>query len=79
MEREIYAIDIEENDGFIQIRVRGEGFLYNMVRKIVGTLIDVGLDELDGKNIPTIINSKDRSQVSCLADAEGLFLEKVDF
>jgi len=79
MVREIFSINIEENDGFIQIRVCGDGFLYNMVRKIVGTLIDVGLGELDGKNIPAIINSKDRSQVSCLADAEGLFLEKVDF
>ena len=79
MVREIYSIDFEELDGFIHIRVRGDGFLYNMVRKIVGTLIDVGLGELDAKSISTIIDSKDRGQVSNLADADGLFLEKVDF
>jgi len=79
MVREIYAIDFEELYGFIHIRVRGDGFLYNMVRKIVGTLIDVGLGELDAKSISTIIDSKDRGQVSNLADADGLFLEKVDF
>lgn len=79
MMREIYSIDIEENDGFIQIRVRGNGFLYNMVRKIVGTLIDIGLSETDGENVPIIINSKERNQTGCIADACGLYLEKIEF
>ncbi|WP_028399804.1 tRNA pseudouridine(38-40) synthase TruA [Ectobacillus panaciterrae] len=79
MVREIYSIDIVENGGFIQIRVRGNGFLYNMVRKIVGTLIEVGSGERDAEDIPRILDSKDRSQVSCLAEAGGLHLEKIDF
>lgn len=79
MVREIYAIEIEEVDGFIQIRVRGNGFLYNMVRKIVGTLIAVGLGEMNGDAIPAIINSKDRSKAGVTADSCGLYLEKVDF
>lgn len=79
MMREIYSIDIEQNAGFIQIRVRGNGFLYNMVRKIVGTLIEVGLGEIDAENTPRIINSKERNQAGCIADACGLYLEKVDF
>lgn len=79
MVREIYSIEIEENAGFIQIRARGNGFLHNMVRKIVGTLIQVGLGEIDAENTLKIINSKERGQVSCLAEACGLYLEKIDF
>ena len=79
MVREIYSIDIEENAGFIEIRVRGNGFLYNMVRKIVGTLIEVGLGEIDAKNIPSIIESKERVQTGRMADPAGLYLENVDF
>ena len=79
MVREIYSIDIEKVTGFIQIRVQGNGFLYNMVRKIVGTLIEVGLGETDAENIPEIINSKERNRVGCIADACGLYLEKVEF
>ncbi|MFJ7746642.1 tRNA pseudouridine(38-40) synthase TruA [Peribacillus sp. NPDC097295] len=79
MVREIYSIHIEDNAGFIEIRVRGNGFLYNMVRKIVGTLIEVGLDEIDAKNIPGIIESKERVQTGRMADPAGLYLENVEF
>ena len=79
MVREIHSIDIEENSGFIQIRVRGNGFLYNMVRRIVGTLIEVGLDGLAGENIPRIIDSRERNQAGCIADACGLYLEKIEY
>lgn len=79
MVREIYSIDIEENAGFIEIRVRGNGFLYNMVRKIVGTLIEVGLGEIDAGNIPSILESKERIQTGRMADPAGLYLENVDF
>ncbi|TGA97010.1 tRNA pseudouridine(38-40) synthase TruA [Sporolactobacillus shoreae] len=77
--RKIYVMNIEENAGFIQIRVSGNGFLYNMVRKIVGTLIEVGLNEIDAENIPGILDSKERIQTGRMADACGLYLEKIDF
>lgn len=77
--REIYSIDIEENTGFIEIRVRGNGFLHNMVRKIVGTLLEVGLNQIEAESIPTIINSKERNQTGIIADAAGLYLEKIEF
>ncbi|WP_054957759.1 tRNA pseudouridine(38-40) synthase TruA [Paenibacillus dakarensis] len=78
--RTIYSLDIEETaDGFIQLRVSGNGFLYNMVRKIVGTLIDVGLGDIRPEDIPAIINSKERSQTGGMADASGLYLEKIHF
>lgn len=79
MVREIYVIDIEENVGFIEISVRGDGFLYNMVRKMVGTLIEVGLGEIDAEQIPGILESKERIQTGRMADAAGLHLVKVDF
>lgn len=78
MVRKIYSLDIEENEGFIQVRVRGNGFLYNMVRKIVGTLIKVGLGEMEAEAIPNILHSKERDQAG-FAEADGLYLEKIDF
>ena len=79
MVREIISINIEKNDGFIDIRVQGDGFLYNMVRKMVGTLIQVGLEELAPENIHGILQSKERSQADSIADASGLYLERIEF
>jgi len=79
MVREIYSLDVMEQDGFVQVRVSGNGFLHNMVRKIVGALIEVGLDQLDAEAIPQILEGKQRNQINCLAEASGLYLEKVDF
>lgn len=79
MVREIYSIHLDEVDGFIQIRVRGDGFLYNMVRKIVGTLVEVGLGEINSERIPDILASKERNQTGRIADPAGLYLEKVEF
>ncbi|MFT8318204.1 MAG: tRNA pseudouridine(38-40) synthase TruA [Sporolactobacillus sp.] len=77
--RTISSLTINENNGFIQIRISGNGFLYNMVRKIVGTLIEVGLNEREAETIPEILEAKKREQVAIMADARGLYLEKVDF
>ena len=79
MVREIYTIDFKEDGSFINIRVRGDGFLYNMVRKIVGTLIEVGLGDIDASSILSIMESKERIRTGRMADAEGLYLEKVEF
>lgn len=79
MVREIYSLDIEVKDGLIEVRVKGNGFLYNMVRKIVGTLIEVGLHRINAESIPEMINSKKRNQVSYLADSGGLYLEEIEF
>lgn len=79
MVRELYSIAIVNEDGMIHIRLRGNGFLYNMARWIVGTLIDVGLGKIDANQIPAIIASKDRNQTGRLADAQGLFLESIEY
>jgi tRNA pseudouridine38-40 synthase len=79
MVREIYSVSIHENGGLIDITVSGNGFLYNMVRKIVGTLIAVGSGEATADIIPQIIASKERCQVRYIADACGLYLENVEY
>ncbi|MEG6520348.1 tRNA pseudouridine(38-40) synthase TruA [Desulfotomaculum sp. 1211_IL3151] len=79
MVREIYSIDLEESAGLIQIRISGNGFLHNMVRKIIGTLIEVGLGEKAAGDIPKILASKERNLTGCMADAGGLFLEKINY
>ncbi len=79
MLRVIYSLWINEENGFIDIRIRGNGFLYNMARWIVGTLIDVGLGILDGESIPAIILSKKRDQTGRLAEPQGLFLEVIEY
>lgn len=79
MVRKIYAIDIEEAAGYIQIRVRGNGFLYNMLRRIVGMLIEVGLGEAEAEHVTTVLNSEEHSQTGYIADAFGLYLEKIQF
>lgn len=77
--RNVKSIDIKEEEGFINIRICGDGFLYNMVRKIVGTLIEVGLGRIEAKDIPDIIDSGVRKDTGRLAEPWGLYLEKVEY
>jgi len=79
MVREIHAIKIEKDAGFIQIRITGDGFLYNMVRKIVGTLLEVGLGKIKEDQIPFILEEKNRALTGMMAEANGLLLERVEF
>ncbi len=79
MVRNIISIDIEEEDGFIDIRISGDGFLYNMVRKIVGTLTLVGLGEIEAKDIPNILNLGVRKETGGMAEPGGLYLENIEY
>ncbi len=60
-------------------RIQANRFLRNMVRAIVGTLIDVGLGRIDNQGFQEILNSKNRSQAGTSVPANGLFLTKVDY
>lgn len=77
--RTVTSIEFEGKDGFVDIRVTGDGFLHNQVRKMVGHLIGVGNYLFKGEEISDIIASKDRSRVQMMADACGLYLEEVSF
>lgn len=77
--REIYSINIKEKDGMIEIYVEGNGFLYNMVRIIVGTLIYAGHNKITPKEIKNILELKDRAKSPETALAKGLFLYRVKY
>lgn len=75
--REIYDIKISENSGMISIKIRGNGFLHNMVRILVGTLVEVGLGKIKAEDIPEILNSKDRENAGYTMPPQGLTLLNV--
>jgi tRNA pseudouridine38-40 synthase len=76
--REIYSIEIEPlEDQRLKIRVAGNNFLYKMVRNIVGTLLYVGCGKLHWEDIPSIIESRDRTKAGVTAPALGLVLKEV--
>ncbi|MBM3255038.1 MAG: tRNA pseudouridine(38-40) synthase TruA [Candidatus Omnitrophica bacterium] len=63
----------------IVIDIESEGFLYNMVRNIVGTLIDIGRKRIPAHDIKRILHSKDRGLAGPTAPAQGLFLIKINY
>ena len=73
--RTVFQIDVEEflRNGIV-IRVRGDGFLYNMVRIIAGTLVKAGEGKIKPEDIPVIIERKDRGHLGTTLPAKGLFL-----
>lgn len=76
--RTIYDITLEKQEDLIILEVEGNGFLYNMVRIIVGTLVDIGRGRIN-ESLKDIINSKNRGKCGHTAPAHGLFLKKVDY
>lgn len=75
--REIYECKAEKDGNLIKITVRGNGFLYNMVRIIVGTLLDIQSGKIESGTIPQILKSRDRGKAGVTAKPEGLYLNKV--
>lgn len=72
--REIYNISLEEQGPLLIIRVCGGGFLYNMVRIIAGTLMDVGMNRKKPEDLPDIIEACNRQTAGPTAPACGLVL-----
>jgi len=77
--RTVNYINIIEKDGLLIIEVNGNGFLWNMVRIIVGTLIEVGKGKLSPIEVKRILNEKKRWEAGPLAQAKGLFLRDVQY
>ena len=77
--RTIYKAEVIEEGDKIKIELTGNGFLYNMVRIISGTLVDVGLGKIKAEDIPSIIESKDRSKAGKTLPAHGLYLLNVKY
>ena len=77
--RTIYNINIEKQGERIILEFTGNGFLYNMVRIISGTLLEVGLGKIKPEEIPGIIESKDRTKAGKTLPPYALYLVKVEY
>ena len=78
--RTIYRADvIEKENDKIWIELTGNGFLYNMVRIIAGTLVDVGLGKIKPEEMKSIIESKNRENAGKTLPPQGLYLVKVEY
>lgn len=77
--RTIYLAEVKKENERIIIELTGNGFLYNMVRIISGTLLDVGLGKIKPDEIPQIIESKDRQKAGKTLPPYGLYLLKVEY
>jgi tRNA pseudouridine38-40 synthase len=75
--RTVFRIGVEEEGDCLTFSVVGDGFLYNMVRIIVGTLIDVAKGKLTPDDVLRILDSCDRRNAGQTAPPEGLCLWKV--
>lgn len=75
--RTIHKIELVEENGMLVFHFVGNGFLYNMVRILVGTLLEVGTGDRDAATIPTILASQDRKNAGKTAPAQGLYLWEV--
>ncbi len=77
--RTLYSVEVEEQGADLVIRVCGNGFLYNMVRIIAGTLMEVGQGKRSPEDINRILEARDRAAAGPTAPAQGLTLVKYDF
>ena len=78
--RTIYSLDVfKEGEDMIVLRVRGNGFLYNMIRIIAGTLIRVGGGAYPPEHVKEILEAKDRSLAGETARPEGLTLVEIEY
>ena len=68
-----------ESNDFIQFKISADRFLRNMVRAIVGTMIDIGTKKTSLKEFDRIIQSKDRSLAGASAPSRGLYLTHIDY
>ena len=72
--RTLYDVSVSRDGDIIIIRCEGNGFLYNMVRIIAGTLIQVGCHKIEPENVKEILEAKDREAAGPTAPAEGLIM-----
>ena len=77
--REVFDIKLVDHGGSCDIWFLGKGFLKQMIRIMVGTVVELGLGKLSAKNIFRIIEAKDREKAGITAPGQGLFLMQVFF
>lgn len=77
--RTITLASVAQHGRFIEITITANGFLYNMMRTIAGTLIEIGLGKREADSVAALIASRDRSQAGPTAPPQGLCLLHVDY
>ncbi len=77
--RTIYAVNVTKEDDMVHIRITGNGFLYNMVRIIAGTLMQVGTGLMEPERVKEILEARDRSKAGPTAVAKGLALVEIRY
>ncbi len=77
--RTIYETSLEKEDDLIRFRITGNGFLYNMVRIITGTLLEVGKGDYPPEKVKEILAAKDRKMAGATARPEGLTLVRIRY
>lgn len=77
--RTIYAVNVTKDDDMVHIRITGNGFLYNMVRIIAGTLMQVGTGLMEPEQVEEILEARDRSKAGPTAVAKGLTLVEIRY
>lgn len=75
--RTIFDCSVEREGDLVTFKVKGDGFLYNMVRIMVGTLLDINSGKIEKGSIPAIIESRSRFSAGVTAKAQGLYLGEV--
>ena len=77
--RTIYNAEVKREGEIVTIELTGNGFLYNMVRIIAGTLVEVGVGKIEPEVINDIINAKDRLKAGKTLPPNGLYLVNVEY
>ncbi len=77
--RTVYMLSVTKEEDLIKIRITGSGFLYNMVRIIAGTLMEIGMGAMEPEQMKDIIAGCDRSLAGPTAPAKGLRLVKIEY
>jgi len=77
--RTIKRLEIRKKKRFIEIEIEADGFLYNMARNIVGTLVEIGRGKFPPGSVKSILQKKDRRLAGPTVPAKGLYLVKVEY
>ena len=77
--RTIAACGVERRGDYFTITVTADGYLYNMVRILAGTLVEAGLHKRPAASVPALLESRDRRKAGPTLPAKGLFLQDVDY